>query len=57
MKGFDRKLPSRPRHLSLAHVGRCSSVVTLDAWFAAVSPVNPEINLLSLTIFAQEGFS
>ena len=29
MKGFDRKLPSRPRHLSLAHVGRCSSVVTL----------------------------
>ena len=26
----------------------------LSAWFPAVSPVNPEIHLFSLTIFAQE---
>ena len=36
------------------------SVLTFRALlkrFAAVSPVNPEINLLSLTIVAQEAFS
>ena len=32
IKGFGRKLLSRPRHLILPHVGRCSSVVCARDW-------------------------